>query len=334
MMDRFEKWAKYIMQHGDIILEKKKHRNMLIRRVSFSCASAFAAVIIAFFAWKSAPPKIEIPSDNIISENTTTITSTYIQSTSEKITTVVSTSNNKTSPTTIQFNDSTTSNCQTHIATTIVFSNVVCNETMPITDSQLVTASSTSATTSTVNTSTPILEDEIVKECKILYSNEEIINIEGYKAFASKSYKSYNNIIASTTSSESTTTQTTVLSSPITTTSILIDEKELALNKLAEKEKRMVGKFERERAIILGELSPDAARITLEDVIRIIDESDSFRDIRFKLNEIQPYSDYSGGSGFTFVEYWLDDKGTQKIMLVLERQSIVFIRFKEVENIY
>lgn len=82
MMDRFEKWAKYIMQHGDKILEKKKHRNMLIRRVSFSCASAFAAVIIAFFAWKSAPPKIEIPSDNIISDNTTVTNSTYTENTS------------------------------------------------------------------------------------------------------------------------------------------------------------------------------------------------------------------------------------------------------------
>ena len=124
-MDRFEKWAEYIMQHGDKILEKKKHRNMLIRRVSFSCASAFAAVIIVFFAWKSAPPKIEIPSDNIISDNTTVTNSTYTENTSP--TTTSNTDINKNITTTAPkktervttFGTETTSNNKTEKNTTI-----------------------------------------------------------------------------------------------------------------------------------------------------------------------------------------------------------------------
>ena len=90
-MDKYEKCAASLMELGDKILEKKKHRNMLIRRISFSCASAFAAVIVVFFAWKSAPPKIEIPSDTIISETTTIPESTYTDITSAQTTSLVST---------------------------------------------------------------------------------------------------------------------------------------------------------------------------------------------------------------------------------------------------
>ena len=90
-MDRFEKWAEYIMQHGDKIIEEKKHRNMLIRRVSFSCASAFAVAIVGFFAWKSIPPKPEFPNDIIIHENSEVVTSTKVQDSEQITTSVVST---------------------------------------------------------------------------------------------------------------------------------------------------------------------------------------------------------------------------------------------------
>lgn len=124
-MDRFEKWAEYIMQHGDKILEKKKHRNMLIRRVSFSCASVFAAVIVGFFALKSTPPKIELPSDNIISESTTVTNSTYIENSSPTTTsntdinkTITTTASKKTERVTT-FGTETTSNSKTEKNPTI-----------------------------------------------------------------------------------------------------------------------------------------------------------------------------------------------------------------------
>ncbi|WP_303838732.1 dockerin type I domain-containing protein [Ruminococcus flavefaciens] len=94
-MDKYEKCAAGLMELGDKILEKKKHRNMLIRRVSLGCASAFAAVIVGFFAWKSTPPKTDISSDNIISESTAAAASTYADTTSPQ-TTAPKTSSSKT----------------------------------------------------------------------------------------------------------------------------------------------------------------------------------------------------------------------------------------------
>ena len=90
-MDKYEKCAASLMELGDKILEKKKHRNMLLRRVSFSCASVFAAVIVGFFVWKSTPPKIELPSETIISETTTIPESTYTDITSAQTTSLITT---------------------------------------------------------------------------------------------------------------------------------------------------------------------------------------------------------------------------------------------------
>ena len=92
MMDRFEKHAEYIMKRGDKILAKKEKNIKTIRRISFSFAGVFAAVIIVFCAWKSTPPKIEIPSDIIISENTTIPNSTYTDSTSPTKTSLINSS--------------------------------------------------------------------------------------------------------------------------------------------------------------------------------------------------------------------------------------------------
>lgn len=112
-MDKYEKCAASLMELGDKILEKKKHRNMLIRRVSFSCASAFAAVIVGFFAWKSTPPKTDFPSDSIIIESTTATTSTYLDTTSPQTTTRNTSSSNNTSKIETSHKVTTTSNAIT-----------------------------------------------------------------------------------------------------------------------------------------------------------------------------------------------------------------------------
>ena len=107
-MDKYEKCAASLMELGDKILEKKKHRNMLLRRVSFSCASAFAVVIVGFFAWKSIPPRTEFPSDIVIPESTTIISSTY-NKTSPQTTALVTSSSIKTSKTEVSHIKTTTS---------------------------------------------------------------------------------------------------------------------------------------------------------------------------------------------------------------------------------
>ena len=95
-MDKYEKCAASLMELGDKILEKKKLRNMLIRRVSFSCASVFAVAIVGFFAWKSIPPKPEFPNDVIIQESTVITTSTFTINTSTQTTALVTSSRTET----------------------------------------------------------------------------------------------------------------------------------------------------------------------------------------------------------------------------------------------
>ncbi len=93
-MDRFEKHAEYIMKRGDKILAEKEKKNKAIRRISFSFAGVFAVVIVGFFAWKSTPPKTDFPSDSIIIESTTATTSTYIDTTFPRTTTLNTSSSN------------------------------------------------------------------------------------------------------------------------------------------------------------------------------------------------------------------------------------------------
>ena len=125
------------------------------------------------------------------------------------------------------------------------------------------------------------------------------------------------------------TTITTIKTTIVTTAPPKIDEKNTALEKLAIKERRLVGKFERERAVLLGELDSDATRLTINDVQNIIDNSDSFNEIWQKLKEAQPYPDYYGGSGITNIEYWFDDRGEQKIMLIKPQEDILYVNCTE-----
>ena len=148
-MDRYEKSAEWLIKRGDAIISERKRKAAIIRRISFSCASAFAAVIVVFFAWKSAPPKIEIPSDNIISDNTTVTNSTYTENTSPTTT----------SNTDINKNITTTAPKKTERVTTFGTETTSSNKTEKNTTIQTQTQSSIatvtnlpSRTTSHINT--------------------------------------------------------------------------------------------------------------------------------------------------------------------------------------
>ena len=106
----------------------------------------------------------------------------------------------------------------------------------------------------------------------------------------------------------------------------LTDEQKAALKELEQKENWLFGEFRHERAVIRGELAPDAERLTLEEVNAFIEDSDSFESVMKKLEEAQTYPDYFGGSGMTLIEYWLDDCGTEKILITLEQQDIIYIK--------
>ena len=184
-MDRFEKWAEYIMQHGDKILEKKKHRNMLIRRVSFSCASVFAVVIVGFFAWKSIPHKPEFPNDIIIPESTVITTSTFTNNTSIQTTALVTSSRTET------YRVSTTNTVKivtTHVSETNAIkppsTTATMIQTQPVTGIKTTAQIQTTGVpvTSTVTETQPVNDDS-----RLLYPIGKQISIERYKTMASAS---------------------------------------------------------------------------------------------------------------------------------------------------
>lgn len=124
---------------------------------------------------------------------------------------------------------------------------------------------------------------------------------------------------ATTATTETTTTTATV------TSDALSEEQAKALAELAEKEHGVFGEFERARASILNKIPEDASRMTLEEAKEFVNSSDSFKEIYDKLSASQPYLDFIGGSGVTKVEYWFDDKGKEKILLILEQEDVIYV---------
>lgn len=137
------------------------------------------------------------------------------------------------------------------------------------------------------------------------------------------SYKIYNDLSeeeAETTATIETTTTTTTV-----TSDALSEEQAKALAELAEKEHGSFGEFERARASILNKIPEDASRLTLAEAKELVNSSDSFKEIYDKLSASQPYPDFIGGSGVTKVEYWFDDKGKEKILLILEQEDVIYV---------
>ena len=124
---------------------------------------------------------------------------------------------------------------------------------------------------------------------------------------------------ATTATTETTTTTATV------TSDALSEEQAKALAELAEKEHGVFGEFERARASILNKIPEDASRMTLEEAKEFVNSSDSFKEIYDKLSASQPYPDFIGGSCVTKVEYWFDDKGKEKILLILEQEDVIYV---------
>ena len=98
----------------------------------------------------------------------------------------------------------------------------------------------------------------------------------------------------------------------------------------------MIGSYEREEALLEGKIAKNSPRITLNDVQSVIDESSEFSDIVTKLKKIQPQSDFTGGSGVTTIEYWLNESGSKKILVILEQKEIFYIDIdaKTSEKVY
>ena len=126
-------------------------------------------------------------------------------------------------------------------------------------------------------------------------------------------------------------TTTAAVTQPIegtTTTAVTtaVSEEQAVLDELTEKENILFGEFKRERAVLSGILDPDSERLTLDGVNGIIERCDSYDEICREFAYAQTYPDFVGGSGVTKVEYWLDDKGSEKIRLIVEENDIIYVK--------
>ena len=161
--------------------------------------------------------------------------------------------------------------------------------------------------------------DGNISDWKPLYSEEKAETTATTATTETTATTATTETTATTATTETTTTTATV------TSDALSEEQAKALAELAEKEHGVFGEFERARASILNKIPEDASRMTLEEAKEFVNSSDSFKEIYDKLSASQPYPDFIGGSGVTKVEYWFDDKGKEKILLILEQEDVIYV---------
>ncbi|CAH1197725.1 hypothetical protein PAECIP111893_00915 [Paenibacillus plantiphilus] len=103
----------------------------------------------------------------------------------------------------------------------------------------------------------------------------------------------------------------------------LSKEKKEELLALEKKGQSHFGIFARRTAQIFGEIPENQERVKLSEVRDVISNNDfesSLRDIE----KIHGAPDYVGGSGVTIVEFWLDDKGKERISAIIEQGEIYY----------
>ena len=177
------------------------------------------------------------------------------------------------------------------------------------------------------------LDDYGTEKILLILEQEDVIsvkcnadgNISDWKPLYSEEKAETTATTATTETTATTATTETTTTTATVTSDALSEEQAKALAELAEKEHGAFGEFERARASILNKIPEDASRMTLEEAKEFVNSSDSFKEIYDKLSASQPYPDFIGGSGVTKVEYWFDDKGKEKILLILEQEDVIYV---------
>lgn len=67
-----------------------------------------------------------------------------------------------------------------------------------------------------------------------------------------------------------------------------------------------------------------SARMTLQEVKDIVRQNDTFAEIMAALEQRQPVADNYYGSGVTLIDYYMDDEGRQKVMIIYEQGQIYY----------
>jgi hypothetical protein len=176
-----------------------------------------------------------------------------------------------------------------------------------------------------------------ISNCELVYPAEEEFDYDLSDTILMSSYRVYNDVseeeIVTMTTGTSQTTESTHTTTVTTVESAeegdLTVQQEDDLKELAQKEKVLFGEFSRARAVIMKELSADAPYLTLDEVKNAISDSDSYQELCQKLSSMQTYPDFIGGSGVTLTEYWLDENGNKKILLILEQEEAYYVDCSE-----
>ena len=168
------------------------------------------------------------------------------------------------------------------------------------------------------------LDDYGTEKILLILEQEDVISVKCNADGNISDWKPLYSEEKSETTATTATTETTTTTATVTSDA-LSEEQAKALAELAEKEHGVFGEFERARASILNKIPEDASRMTLEEAKEFVNSSDSFKEIYDKLSASQPYPDFIGGSGVTKVEYWFDDKGKEKILLILEQEDVIYV---------
>ncbi len=108
-------------------------------------------------------------------------------------------------------------------------------------------------------------------------------------------------------------------------------EKQQKLRELEEIVMPGYREFPYQEKVLRGEIEDDLERMTLEEVKKIISENDTFKEIMAEFKARQPYPDFKGGSGLTWMEYWFDDAGNERIYLYTNGQ--IFYEKRQGEKI-
>lgn len=169
------------------------------------------------------------------------------------------------------------------------------------------------------------LDDYGTEKILLILEQEDVISVKCNADGNISDWKPLYSEEKAETTATTATTETTTTTATVTNHDALSEEQAKALAELAEKEHGVFGEFERARASILNKIPEDASRMTLEEAKEFVNSSDSFKEIYDKLSASQPYPDFIGGSGVTKVEYWFDDKGKEKILLILEQEDVIYV---------
>ena len=162
-------------------------------------------------------------------------------------------------------------------------------------------------------------------ECAVLTTESELEENEKFSGISTSTNVS---VLVETTTECVVTTSNVEFGEDTKYTDSSTEQQE-QLSELKAKGKLLFGEFPRKEKEILGEIEQDSARVTMEDVSNLLASENDFQQVYNGMLAIAGCPDFIGGSGVTDVEFWLNETGTEKILLILEQKDIIYVDCSE-----